>query len=133
ALEAGHFAMQIENRAEAIDFLLQARVGATSREAEALLESLTPRQTEPAIQAEPAAPEPIILQFAETEAPALPAASPIVPAPVLAAAPPPQPARPPRRSFLELLSAFMEQSNILWGELVGGLLIVVCSIALVII
>jgi hypothetical protein len=40
--------------------------------------------------------------------------------------------RPPRRSFAELLAAFMEQRNILWGEVVGGLLIVGCSIALVI-
>jgi hypothetical protein len=31
-----------------------------------------------------------------------------------------------------MLSAFMEERNILWGELVGGLLIVGCSIALVI-
>jgi hypothetical protein len=38
----------------------------------------------------------------------------------------------PRRSLGELLAAFMEQRNILWGELVGGLLIVGCSIALVI-
>ena len=63
------------------------------------------------------------------------ASMPLVPlmagtAPVLEAVP--TPPRPPRRSMLELLSAFMEQSNILWGELVGGLLIVVCSIALVI-
>src|SRR5262249_10818766 len=40
--------------------------------------------------------------------------------------------RRPRRSFAELLAAFMEERNILWGELVGGLLIVGCSIALVI-
>lgn len=40
--------------------------------------------------------------------------------------------RPPRRSFAELLAAFMEQRNILWGEVIGGLLIVGCSIALVI-
>ncbi len=43
-------------------------------------------------------------------------------------------ARPaaPRRSLGELLAGFMEERNILWGELVGGLLIVGCSIALVI-
>jgi hypothetical protein len=46
-------------------------------------------------------------------------------------APPPPPPRP-RRSVAEVLAAFMEQRNILWGELVGGLLIVGCSIALVI-
>lgn len=40
---------------------------------------------------------------------------------------------PPRReAFSRLLAAFMEEKNIRWGELVGGLLIVGCSIALVI-
>jgi hypothetical protein len=43
------------------------------------------------------------------------------------AAPPPR----PRRSFAEMTAAFMEARNILWGEVVGGLLIVGCSIALV--
>lgn len=43
-----------------------------------------------------------------------------------------QPARPPRRNWGEWLSAFLEESNIRWGELVGGLLIVSCSTALVI-
>jgi hypothetical protein len=38
----------------------------------------------------------------------------------------------PRRSFAEVLGAFIEERNILWGELVGGLLMVGCSIALVI-
>ncbi len=42
------------------------------------------------------------------------------------------PPRPPRRSLTNLLAAFMEERNILWGELAGGLLIVGCSIALVI-
>src|SRR5439155_23736953 len=36
--------------------------------------------------------------------------------------------RPPRRRR----SGFLEEHNILWGELVGGLLIVGCSIALVV-
>src|SRR5207245_9837759 len=39
---------------------------------------------------------------------------------------------PPRRSLGQMLAGFMEERNILWGELVGGLLIVGCSIALVI-
>ncbi|MGE3405438.1 MAG: hypothetical protein AB7I37_01410 [Pirellulales bacterium] len=43
------------------------------------------------------------------------------------AAPPPPPSRP----WSQLLSAFMEDKHIRWGELVGGLLIVGCSIALV--
>ena len=38
----------------------------------------------------------------------------------------------PRARFADLLSAFMEEKNVRWGELVGGLLIVGCSIALVI-
>jgi hypothetical protein len=40
--------------------------------------------------------------------------------------------RKPRRPFSEVLAAFMEQSNIRWGEIIGGLLIVGCSTALVI-
>src|SRR5262245_3143522 len=36
----------------------------------------------------------------------------------------PQPAKPPSRPFSQLLAAFMEERNIRWGELVGGLLIV---------
>lgn len=67
--------------------------------------------------------------------------------PVIAAqpAPAPHPARPlslgepqqflppasPRRPFSEMLAAFMEEKNIRWGEVVGGLLIIGCSIALV--
>ena len=31
-----------------------------------------------------------------------------------------------------MFAAFMEERNIMWGELVGGLLIVGCSIALVV-
>jgi hypothetical protein len=41
-------------------------------------------------------------------------------------------AAPPRRSLAEVLSTFMEERNIRWGELVGGLLIVGSSVALVI-
>jgi hypothetical protein len=40
--------------------------------------------------------------------------------------------RPPRRTLGEVLAAFMEEHNILWGELAGGLLIVGCSVALVV-
>ncbi len=42
------------------------------------------------------------------------------------------PPRPPRRSFSEVLNSFMEQSNIRWGEIIGGLLIIGCSTALVV-
>lgn len=40
--------------------------------------------------------------------------------------------RSPRKSFTEMLNSFMEESNIRWGEIVGGLLIIGCSTALVI-
>src|SRR5438128_1815264 len=39
--------------------------------------------------------------------------------------------QPSTRPFSQLLAAFMEEGNIRWGELVGGLLIVGGSIALV--
>src|SRR5262249_52428347 len=38
---------------------------------------------------------------------------------------------PPPKPFSQLLPAFMEEKNIRWGELAGGLLIVCSSIALV--
>lgn len=45
---------------------------------------------------------------------------------------PTRPVQPPRESLGNLLASFMEERNVRWGELVGGLLIVGCSIALVI-
>ncbi|MEX2112460.1 MAG: hypothetical protein WD845_04705, partial [Pirellulales bacterium] len=45
--------------------------------------------------------------------------------------PPPAPPKP-REALSRLFAAFMEEKNIRWGELVGGLLIVGCSVALVI-
>src|SRR5206468_10917672 len=42
------------------------------------------------------------------------------------------PPRPPRRPFSEVLTSFMEESNIRWGEIIGGLLIIGCSTALVV-
>src|SRR5262249_32960688 len=64
-----------------------------------------------------------------------------VPAPVLAvlSAPEPEPVAatpqaeespPPRRGVYGWLASFMEERHILWGELVGGLLMVGCSVAL---
>jgi hypothetical protein len=50
----------------------------------------------------------------------------------------PQPPRTHRRrlarraDFLEVLNSFMEESNIRWGEIIGGLLIIGCSTALVV-
>ncbi|HEX3144070.1 MAG TPA: hypothetical protein VHQ64_08865, partial [Pyrinomonadaceae bacterium] len=45
--------------------------------------------------------------------------------------PPPTP-KAPRKPFADVLAAFMEQSNVRWGEIIGGLLIIGCSTALVI-
>ncbi|SMP59100.1 hypothetical protein SAMN06265222_106163 [Neorhodopirellula lusitana] len=42
-----------------------------------------------------------------------------------------QPAAAPRRAFAEVVASFLAQHNIRWGELVAGMLIVVCSIGLV--
>jgi len=56
---------------------------------------------------------------------------PVVPSKPLPPPPPPEPPAPPRKPLAEVLSSFMEERNIRWGELVGGLLIVGCSIALV--
>src|SRR5206468_9830099 len=54
-----------------------------------------------------------------------------MPEPVRVREPEPEPAVP-RRRFADVLTGFMEEKNILWGELVGGLLIVGCSVALVV-
>ena len=55
---------------------------------------------------------------------------PLAPPPPRVEPPPPPP--PPRRPFSEVLNSFMEESNIRWGEIVGGLLIIGCSTALVV-
>ena len=72
--------------------------------------------------ARPLAPEPI-----ETTAAPEPAEGPV---------PPPSPDRtgplPPPARRGSVLAGFMEERNILWGEVVGGLLIVGCSIALIV-
>jgi len=65
--------------------------------------------------------EPAARPAAEPEVPLPPAPGPVPP--------PREPAVPPR---LSLLSAFMEERHIRWGELIGGLLIVGSTIALVI-
>ncbi len=79
-----------------------------------------------AAQAEQAAPIEREAALADQESPAAgrPGAA--------AEQPPGPPASPaPRRSWGELVAAFMEERNIRWGELIGGLLIVGSSIALV--
>ncbi|MDQ3013859.1 MAG: hypothetical protein M3X11_24545, partial [Acidobacteriota bacterium] len=56
----------------------------------------------------------------------------IIQQPVVAALPQPYVQPEPRRSLTEMLETFMEESSIRWGELIGGLLIIGCSLALVI-
>lgn len=70
-------------------------------------------------------------------APEEPARVPVAPvvAPPRVQPPPPPPQPPPpraRRPFSEVLNSFMEESNIRWGEIIGGLLIIGCSTALVV-
>src|ERR1051326_786344 len=59
-------------------------------------------------------------------APEQPAPHPGAPNAGPAPPPPPRPLPPPRarRPFSEVLNSFMEESNIRWGEIIGGLLIV---------
>ncbi|HET7286027.1 MAG TPA: hypothetical protein VFI71_01110, partial [Pyrinomonadaceae bacterium] len=54
--------------------------------------------------------------------------------PIVPPRPTPLPPPPPRtrRPFSEVLNSFMEESNIRWGEIIGGLLIIGCSTALVV-
>src|ERR1051326_1694741 len=67
-------------------------------------------------------------------APEEPARAPVAPKLAPPPPPPPRPLPPPRarRPFSEVLNSFMEESNIRWGEIIGGLLIVGCSTALVV-
>ncbi len=51
--------------------------------------------------------------------------------PVIPKPPPPEPPKP-RRSLAEVFGAFMQESNIVWGELIAGLVMVGSSVALVI-
>jgi hypothetical protein len=127
ALEAGLLAARANATASACWFLGQALARPLSEDARRQAEEVL-RELAPSVL--PAPPPP-----AEEVAPALPVAE---VAEVAAAVPgPPTPAPEPtpglpRRTLGQLLAAFMEERNILWGELVGGLLIVGCSIALVI-
>ncbi|MDB5293970.1 MAG: hypothetical protein JWL69_5211, partial [Phycisphaerales bacterium] len=102
--------------------------------------ALVPRSVLEGSPVVPEHPEPV----APVEPPPIPATIPppeTVAAPPFVA-PPPRPLPPPRRvppaappkprrPLSEVFAAFMEENNIRWGELVGGLLIVGCSVALV--
>jgi tetratricopeptide (TPR) repeat protein len=124
-LEAGRLALQIKSPAEAHDFLEWA-LGCSlpeeqQLEARRLLE--TAEKGLPVVELLPE-PGPLDGQSNGHHAGRQPIAAALPGAP---SAPP-----PPRRSLVELLAAFMEERNMLWGELVGGLLMVGGSIALVV-
>jgi hypothetical protein len=68
--------------------------------------------------------------FIAPEEPASVPVAPVVRRPVQPPPPPPPPRK--RRPFSEVLNSFMEESNIRWGEIIGGLLIIGCSTALVV-
>ena len=53
---------------------------------------------------------------------------PAIPAPSAPA--PERPQQPPRKPLAEMLAAFLEEKHIRWGELVGGMLVIGCSVAL---
>ena len=91
------------------------------------VESLTRK---PDIKPKPVVkPEPVVVPPVVT-VPKPPPPPPRVESPPRVQPPPPPP--PPRRPFSEVLNSFMEESNIRWGEIVGGLLIIGCSTALVV-
>ncbi|MHC4177289.1 MAG: hypothetical protein ACYSWU_07275, partial [Planctomycetota bacterium] len=95
-----------------------------------------PERPKPEAPARPAKPKPEAPSVAPLarRGPQPPAASRPEPRPAAAAGPEPRPPAPPpapRRSWAEMLAGFMEERNIRWGELIGGLLIVGSSVALV--
>jgi hypothetical protein len=136
ALEAGQFASGQKEVDQAIWFLEKALSGSLSpeqrRQAERLLYSLRPPVAEEIPEVLPA------LESKEKEGVHTAAATAVLTPPrdegaqAFTPAPSLTPPRAPRRSLAEVLAAFMEERNIFWGELVGGLLMVGCSIALVI-
>jgi hypothetical protein len=117
-------------------------VGGEPRAAEPLRRPARP-PVEPAAEQLPHWPEPLPDEdqgaaAAPSPAPAeailevLPADVPMVESPRPEVESEPSVVLPPRRSLGQVLAAFMEERNILWGELAGGLLIVGCSAALVV-
>lgn len=143
ALEGGELALDRGDLDTAHTLLQAVLISGTSiqaRHARELLDKAAELAALP--EALPAEPPPVAVQpVAEALAAAPVVATPPAPAaretpvrrpaPIAAPSPPATP-RPPRRSLGQVLAAFMEDKNILWGEIVGGLLIVGCSIALVI-
>ncbi|PWT91563.1 MAG: hypothetical protein C5B55_07915 [Blastocatellia bacterium] len=94
-----------------------------------LKESVVRRQQKPTVHEKPTAPPTSIAR------PTPIAAKVIATTPSIEAKPEPVFVAPkpiPRRTLSEVLNSFMEQSNIRWGEIIGGLLIIGCSTALVV-
>ncbi|MFO0845362.1 MAG: hypothetical protein U0797_23765 [Gemmataceae bacterium] len=112
-----------ETAGRAVEALLARRAALAGEEAPAVVETV--RVTPRPLPAPP--PSPVLTEVLDA-VPAGEECPPPTPEPVPAFVPEPP---PPRRSLRELLSGFLEERNILWGELVGGMLIVGCSIALV--
>jgi hypothetical protein len=137
ALEAGRLAVREDRTELARHFLRLALdgvlLGEEYEEVQTLLGRLDESVQAPAAITAPA--PPVVAEVIPVEPTVVSA---IAPAPVAKLTPvvppivaPELPPRP-RRSLSSVLAAFMEERNILWGELTGGLLIVGCSIALVI-
>ncbi|HEY7315789.1 MAG TPA: hypothetical protein VH643_41045 [Gemmataceae bacterium] len=137
ALEAARLAVHAEQKELARRFLQRALAGVLSPSEDEAARRLL-RRLEESVQA-PAAiaaaqpqeilealPVPPSEEVAVRPAPVQPPPA-TLPSPAIISPP-----RRPRRSLTNLLAAFMEERNILWGELAGGTLIVGCSIALVI-
>lgn len=92
----------------------------------------TPEEV-PSVIASPEQPTTSIAEVLDAEvlSPATPeAAEPAPPCPV-AETPPETPPLTPRRSFADILSAFMLEKNIRWGEVISSLLIVGSAVGLV--
>ncbi|MDA1049783.1 MAG: hypothetical protein O3C40_04810 [Planctomycetota bacterium] len=140
--------------AGAIDEHLRAKLFELLREAHAQGSQVPPpvRAAQPMPQARPAASVAAAASSELPEAPAIPPRPPSEEVPIVAeiveegppqivhpldapepvATPMPSPPQQRRRALADVLHAFMQEKNIRWGELISGLLIVGCSIALVI-
>ncbi|MEP7340138.1 MAG: hypothetical protein ABI977_20560, partial [Acidobacteriota bacterium] len=109
---------------------------AIEEERERLTAPIRPQPvTEPVIETPPLV-QPVIASLVEqpnfTQSPQPRPVEKVIQQPAVAPPPPPYIQPEPRRSLTEMLETFMEESSIRWGELVGGLLIIGCSLALVI-
>jgi hypothetical protein len=115
------------HQAQRLDAESFARVSqALQDERTRLTASANPLAVQPAPTSQPVVAAPTVSAPSTAHAPQLPE-----PVSVTPAAPVTGPAAP-RRPLSEVLTVFMEESSIRWGELLGGLLIIGCSLALVI-